>query len=124
LFSATLEKSDVNDVNYAARLVGLFISTTGATLICVDGAARGGPRTSLIAQPEQNIGQTAPGAAGGPSASQTMEAQLRNQQTPARWKMPSANADTISWNDYPTRSYVPRRRHQDKKSSLVPKADY
>jgi hypothetical protein len=32
-----------------------------------------------------------------------MEAQLRNQQTPARWKMPSANADTISWNDYPTR---------------------
>jgi hypothetical protein len=55
LFSATSKKNDVNDVIYAARLVGLLTGTTGATLICVDSAARGGPRTSLIAQPEQNI---------------------------------------------------------------------
>ena len=106
--------------NYAACLVGLLIGTTGATLICVDGAARGGPRTSLIAQPEQNIRQTAPGAASGPSASQIVEAHLHHQQTPARWKMPSANADTISWNDYPTTSYMPRRRHQGKKELAGP----
>jgi hypothetical protein len=121
LFSATFEKNDVNDVNYAPRLVGLLIGTT-ATLMCVDGAACGGPRTSLNRSARANIRQTAPGAASGTSASQIVETQLNDQQTPARWKMPSANADTILWNDYPTTSYMPRRGHQGKKSLLVPKS--
>jgi hypothetical protein len=64
-----------------AAYVGLLIATTGATVLCIGGAAHSGPCTSQIAQLERNIRHAVPGSASGPTAPQTVEAQLHYQPT-------------------------------------------
>jgi len=45
-------------------------------------AAHAGPCTSLIAEAEQSIGRLASGPASGPTATQSLRAQLHHQPTP------------------------------------------
>ena len=62
--------------------VGLLIATTGAALLCAGGAAHSGPCTSQIEQLERQIGHASSSAKSGPTAPQSIAAQLHYQPTP------------------------------------------
>jgi hypothetical protein len=68
--------------NLRPAYVGLLIATTGATMSCGGSAAYSGPCTVQIAQLERQILHAAPGPASGPTAPQSVEAQLHHQPTP------------------------------------------
>jgi hypothetical protein len=78
--------------------VGLLIATTTATLLCGSGAAHSGPCTSQIEQLERQIGHASPSAKSGPTAPQSIEAQLHHQPTPetVRNAERKANADAAA----------------------------
>jgi hypothetical protein len=61
---------------------GWLIAATGATLLCYGDAAHSGPCTAQIAQFEQQIQRALADPDGGPTAPQTVEAQLHHQPTP------------------------------------------
>lgn len=61
---------------------GLFILVTCTALICGGGGANSGPCTAQIAQLEQQIALTTPGPESGPTAPQSIGAQLHHQPTP------------------------------------------
>jgi len=61
--------------------VGLLVATTAATLLC-SGAAYSGPCTSQIEELERQIGHASSSAKVGPTAPQSIEAQLHYQPTP------------------------------------------
>lgn len=61
----------------------LLLCATGATLIAGSSAAHSGPCTAQIAQLKQQIADTVPGPASGPTATQTVGAQLHHQPTPS-----------------------------------------
>jgi hypothetical protein len=62
--------------------IDLVIATTAATLLCGSGAAHSGPCTSQIEQLERQIGHASSSAKSGPTAPQSIEAQLHRQPTP------------------------------------------
>jgi hypothetical protein len=61
--------------------IGLLVATTAATLLGGGGAARSGPCTAQIAQLEQQIWHVS-SSKSGPTAPQSIEAQLHHQPTP------------------------------------------
>jgi hypothetical protein len=77
---------------------GLLIATTAATLLCGSGAAHSWPCTSQIEELERQIGHASPSAKIGPSAPQSIEAQLHHQPTPetVRNAERKANADAAA----------------------------
>lgn len=60
----------------------LLIATISAILLCGSGVAHGGPCTAQIAQLEHQIAGDMPGPETGPTAPQTLGAQLHRQPTP------------------------------------------
>jgi hypothetical protein len=78
--------------------VGLLIATTTVTLLCGGGAAHSGPCTSQIEQLERQIGHASPNAKSGPTAPQSIDAQLHHQPTPetVRNAERKANADAAA----------------------------
>ena len=78
--------------------VGLLIATTTATLLCGSGAAHSGPCTSQIEQLERQIGHASPSAKSGPTAPQSIDAQLHHPPTPetVRNAERKANADAAA----------------------------
>jgi hypothetical protein len=78
--------------------IGLLVATTAATLLCGSGAALSGPCTSQIEQLERQIGRTSSSAKNGPTAPQSIEAQLHHQPTPetVRNAERKANADAAA----------------------------
>jgi hypothetical protein len=78
--------------------IGLFVATTAAALLC-GGAAHSGPCTSQIEQLERQIGHASSfSTKSGPSAPQSIEAQLHHQPTPetVRNAERKANADAAA----------------------------
>jgi hypothetical protein len=61
---------------------GWLIAATGATLLCCGDAAHSGPCTAQIAQLERQIQRVLADPDSGPTAPQTVEAQLHHQPTP------------------------------------------
>ena len=78
--------------------IGLLVATTAATLLCGSGAALSGPCTSQIEQFERQIGRASSSAKNGPTAPQSIEAQLHHQPTPetVRNAERKANADAAA----------------------------
>jgi hypothetical protein len=76
----------------------LLIATTAATLLCGSGTAHSGPCTSQIEELERQIGHASSSAKSGPSAPQSIEAQLHHQPTPetVRNAERKANADAAA----------------------------
>jgi hypothetical protein len=62
--------------------VGLLVATAAVTLLCGSGAAHSGPCTSQIEELERQIGHVSSSAKSGPTAPQSIEAQLHHQPTP------------------------------------------
>jgi hypothetical protein len=62
--------------------VGLLVATTAATVLCCSGAAYSGPCTSQIEELERQIGHASSSAKVGPTAPQSIAAQLHYQPTP------------------------------------------
>jgi hypothetical protein len=60
----------------------LLVATTAAALLCGGGAAHSGPCTSQIEQLERQIGHASSSAKSGPTAPQSIAAQLHYQPTP------------------------------------------
>ena len=77
---------------------GLLVATTAATLLCGGGAAHSGPCTSQIEELERQIGHASSSAKIGPSAPQSIEAQLHHQPTleTVRNAERKANADAAA----------------------------
>jgi hypothetical protein len=77
---------------------GLLIATTAATLLCGSGTAHSGPCTSQIEQLERQIGHASSSAKSGPTAPQSIAAQLHYQPTPetVRNAERKANADAAA----------------------------
>jgi hypothetical protein len=78
--------------------VGFLVATTAAALLCGSGAAHSGPCTSQIGQLERQIGHASSSAKSGPTAPQSIEAQLHHQPTPetVRNAERKANADAAA----------------------------
>lgn len=78
--------------------VGLLVATTAATVLCGSRAAYSGPCTSQIERLERQIGQVSSSAKSGPTAPQSIEAQLHHQPTPetVRNAERKANADAAA----------------------------
>jgi hypothetical protein len=89
--------SSTNSVGRSAS-VGLLIATTAATLLCGSGAAHSGPCTSQIEELERQIGHVSSSAKSGPTAPQSIAAQLHYQPTPetVRNAERKANADAAA----------------------------
>jgi hypothetical protein len=77
---------------------GFLIATTAAALLCGSGAAHSGPCTSQIEELERQIGRASSSAKSGPTAPQSIEAQLHHQPTPetVRNAERKANADAAA----------------------------
>jgi hypothetical protein len=77
---------------------GLLIATIAATLLCGGGTAHSGPCTSQIEQLERQIGHASSSAKSGPTAPQSIAAQLHYQPTPetVRNAERNANADAAA----------------------------
>jgi hypothetical protein len=77
---------------------GLLIATTVATLLCGGGTAQSGPCTPQIELLERQIGHASSSAKSGPTAPQSIEAQLHHQPTPetVRNAERKANADAAA----------------------------
>jgi len=77
---------------------GLLIATTAATLLCGSGTAHSGPCTSQIEELERQIGHVSSSAKSGPTAPQSIAAQLHRQPTPetVRNAERKANADAAA----------------------------
>jgi hypothetical protein len=77
---------------------GFLIATTAATLLCGSGSAHSGPCTSQIEELERQIGHVSFSTKSGPSAPQSIEAQLHHQPTPetVRNAERKANADAAA----------------------------
>jgi hypothetical protein len=73
--------SSRNSIGRAAH-VSLLIATTSATLLSAGGAALSGPCTVQIAQLEGQIRRTTQSPGSGPTAQQSIAAQLHHQPTP------------------------------------------
>ena len=78
--------------------VGLLVATTATTLFCGGDAAHSGPCTSQIEQLERQIGHVSSSTKSGPTAPQSIEAQLHHQPTPetVRNAERKANADAAA----------------------------
>jgi hypothetical protein len=78
--------------------IGLLAATTAAALLCGGGAAHSGPCTSQIEELERQIGHASSSAKSGPTAPQSIEAQLHRQPTPetVRNAERKANADAAA----------------------------
>jgi hypothetical protein len=78
--------------------IGLLVATTAATVLYGGGAAHSGPCTSQIEQLERQIGHASSSAKSGPTAPQSIEAQLHHQPTPetVRNAERKANADAAA----------------------------
>lgn len=62
--------------------IGFLVATTAATVLCGSGAAHSGPCTSQIEQLERQVGRALSSAKSGPTAPQSIAAQLHYQPTP------------------------------------------
>jgi len=71
----------INQISSQNRLLGI-VYVAGATCLVGVVAAHSGPCTTQIAALEQQINTTPPGPESGPSAPQTVGAQLHHQPTP------------------------------------------
>jgi hypothetical protein len=92
---------------------GLLVATTAAALLCGSAVAHSGPCTPQIEQLERQIGQASSGIQSGPTAPQSIEAQLHHQPTPAKVREAEhraiANAVAV----------LQRARQADSEGSLV-----
>jgi hypothetical protein len=93
----SMPNSSTKSVGRSASF-GLLIATTAATLFCGSGTARSGPCTSQIEELERQIGHVSSSAKSGPTAPQSIEAQLHHQPTPetVRNAERKANADAAA----------------------------
>jgi hypothetical protein len=93
----SMSNSSTKSVGRSASF-GLLIATTAATLLCGSGAAHSGPCTSQIEDLERQIGHASSSAKIGPTAPQSIEAQLHHQPTPetVRNAERKANADAAA----------------------------
>jgi len=76
--------------------VGLLIAATGAAVICGGGAAHSGPCTVELAQLELRIQQAPLSPANGPTAPQSVEAQLHHQPTPDAVQSAQRKANAVA----------------------------
>jgi hypothetical protein len=78
--------------------IALLVATTAATLLCGGGTAHSGPCTSQIEELERQIGRASSSAKSGPTAPQSIAAQLHHQPTPetVRNAERKANADAAA----------------------------
>src|SRR5580700_5495847 len=93
----SMPNSSTKSVGRSASF-GLLIATTATTLLCGSGAAHSGPCTSQIEQLERQIGHASSSAKSGPTAPQSIAAQLHRQPTPetVRDAERKANADAAA----------------------------
>jgi hypothetical protein len=93
----SMSNSSTKSVGQSASF-GLLIATTAATLLCGSGTAHSGPCTSQIEELERQIGHVSSSAKSGPTAPQSIEAQLHHQPTPetVRNAERKANADAAA----------------------------
>jgi hypothetical protein len=93
----SMSNSSTKSVGQSASF-GLLIATTAATLLCGSGTAHSGPCTSQIDELERQIGHVSSSAKNGPTAPQSIEAQLHHQPTPetVRNAERKANADAAA----------------------------
>ena len=93
----SMSNSSTKSVGRSASF-GLLIATTAATLLCGSGAAHSGPCKSQIEELERQIGHASSSAKSGPTAPQSIEAQLHHQPTPetVRNAERKANADAAA----------------------------
>jgi hypothetical protein len=77
-----------------ATHAGLFIATISATLLYASSAALSGPCTVQIAHLETQIHRTAQSRGSGPTAQQSIGAQLHHQPTPAAVQNAESKANT------------------------------
>jgi hypothetical protein len=77
---------------------GFLVATTAAAVLCGSGAAHSGPCTSQIEQLERQIAHAPSSAKSGPTAPQSIAAQLHYQPTPetVRNAERKANADAAA----------------------------
>ena len=71
----------INQISIQRRLLGI-VGAAGAVWLGGVGTAHSGPCTTQIAALEQQINTTPPGPESGPTAPQTLGAQLHHQPTP------------------------------------------
>jgi hypothetical protein len=81
-----------------ATHVGLLIATTGAILLGGGGAAISGPCTMQIERFERQLVQAADNEANGPTAPQSVGAQLHYQPTPGSVQIAESNAAANVYN--------------------------
>jgi hypothetical protein len=81
LREAGVTKKIINQINTQRRLAGV-VCAASAILFGGVGAAHSGPCTTQIVALEQQINTASPGPESGPSAPQTLGAQLHHQPTP------------------------------------------
>jgi len=93
----SMSNSSTKSVGRSASF-GLLVATTAATLLCGSGTAYSGPCTSQIERLERQIGHASSSAKSGPTAPQSIEAQLHRQPTPetVRDAERKANADAAA----------------------------
>ena len=80
--SATFNDSSSASESIRRASFGWLIAATGATLLCGGGPAHSGPCTAQIAQLERQIQRGSADPGSGPTAPQTIDAQLHHQPTP------------------------------------------
>jgi hypothetical protein len=92
-----MSNSSTKSVGRSASF-GLLVATTAATLLYGSGTAHSGPCTSQIEELERQIGHASSSAKIGPTAPQSIEAQLHHQPTPeiVRNAERKANADAAA----------------------------
>jgi hypothetical protein len=81
LREAGVTRHSITQIGIQRRAVGV-LCTAGAILLGGIGVAHSGPCTTQIAALEHEINTTPPGPESGPSAPQTIGAQLHHQPTP------------------------------------------
>jgi hypothetical protein len=88
----SMSNSSTKSVGRSASF-GLLIATTAATLFCGSGTAHSGPCTSQIEELERQIGHASSSAKSGPTAPQSIAAQLHHQPTPETVRNAERKAD-------------------------------
>jgi hypothetical protein len=73
------QEANMTGTNASCRRLLVFTATA---ILCGTGAAQSGPCTPQIAQLEQQIAGDRPGPSSGPTATQSVGAQLHHQPTP------------------------------------------
>src|ERR1700686_5032144 len=98
--------------------IGLLVATTAATLLCGSGTAHSGPCTSQIEELERQIGHGSSSAKSGPTAPQSIEAQLHHRPPPE----PGRDAEQKAKADPPAALHRAKKADTDDNPAACAKA--